>query len=1005
MVNRYLTNQCARPIVHLFLLILACFLSFFIFSQEVLAANEKSLGKSYDVYIDESNQVTINDLLTNETNYSFAKSQSEYPYFDYTTATIWLRLNPNDYHYSSYDWIEFIDKVETLDIYYIHPDHSYHVQNGGLKHLEANPISFRAFLFPIPNEEIEQIYVKLQSTDLPISVTSAMYTNNELTTYVKNYKLLSGVFYGFMLALVLYNLFLFFSLKEQAYLLYTLFTFSFMILQACINSVEVEYLGEVLPYWLLRDSISYASLTICITMILFGRAFLETKKYIPLQDSLLVWMLRISTINLLAFQLIPVDITQFTTPLLVFIVSLTLWIAAIRVMLDGNRMARFYLVGWTFLLTTIIIQALSYLDIIPFHKYSFELIPQLAACLEGLFLSLALADKINLIKKEREAEQQMYTNKLLAADKAKDDFLFRTSHELKTPLHGIINITQSVLEQHDDREVLEENLKIIRAAGERMTNTVNDLLDMAKLKENKLHIKTENVDLHDCVKNVLELLRFIAQEKQVEIDHFIHPKAQYVIADNDRVIQILYNLIHNSMKHTEIGSIVVSSENREASVLLHIEDTGKGIPLSFHKKLFQPYEQAANINNRMGSGGTGLGLSISKQLAQQMHGNLVLSWSEEGKGSRFTLILPKANTSSVKGEETAMSTDATFISSSSDPKPLINESKRDKHRILIVDDEVINTLVLQRILPSSDFITQVAYSGTEALTKLETFKPNLILLDVMLPDQSGYEVSKQIREHYSLIELPILFVTVRDSIQDIQTAFQTGGNDYVTKPFKSEEIRMRVKNLLEMKQLTHQAKRQELAILRTQIKPHFLFNAINVIMYVCSQNSAKGIQLLGSFSEYLRHVLQASSRDFVPLSSELDFVEAYVTLEQARYQNTFTFKQDIDDSLLAYQIPILSIQPLIENAIKHGIIYHREEDYVSLTIRCTKDNKISVTIVDNGVGFDNASTTDQSGHHIGIANIKKRLQSHYGESITIKNRMDTGTIVQFTIPKQLPPDH
>lgn len=971
------------------------------------ANNHVHVGFEYEIFIDDTNEVTIDEISSDEWDHSFVDSQSKYPYFDYTSDTIWLKIEQGDFDFSKYNWFEFIDRIESVEVYFTHPDRSYTVKQGGLDNLANWELPYRSFLFQFPNKDTEEVYLKLNSLYLPISVITTLYTDEGLFKYNKNYKLLSGIFYGFMLSIAMYNLFLYFSLRERAYLFYTLFIFSFLLLQACMNSLDLEYLNGILPSWLLRDSISLASLLICITMIFFGRAFLETNQHIPKHDRLLFYLLVITVVILAFFRTIPSEISQLITPLLVFITSLCLWVAAIRVMLLGNRMARFYLIGWTLLLTTIIIQALSYLNIIPFHKNSFELIPQVAACLEGLFLSFALADKINLIKKEREKEQYIYTQKLIETDKAKDEFLFRTSHELKTPLHGIINIAQASTEQQGDHQRLEKNLQLIQMASHRMSNTINDLLDMAKMKENKLHVHKEIVDLHNCTANVLELLRFFAIGKDISIENKIDSQAQYIIGDQDRVIQILYNLISNSIKHTENGKIVVSSQREQHLISISVEDTGQGIPVHFQSKIFVPYEQVIDSNNPLGTGGTGLGLSISKQLAERMDGTLNLDWSKLGKGTRFSLVLPVADTNSIKDDRISerkiipkevLSKD--LFSTKTSKEESRSKDRINWSRILIVDDEVINTVVLQQIFSSDAYIIDTAYSGHEALQKIKADKPDLVILDVMLPKMSGYDVSKQIRKEFSLIEIPILFVTVRDSIQDIKTGFECGGNDYVTKPFVTDEIRARVQQLLNIKQLTEQKTKHELAFLRSQIKPHFLFNSINVIMYICYVDSKKAANLLATFSEYLRHILQTSEEDFVTIESELNFVEAYVMLEQTRYGDSFDFILELDKSLNTYHIPVLSIQPLVENAIRHGIIYHRKGDWVRVTIK-NVDDYIHISIQDNGVGFNfNEQSNSSLGKDksIGIQNIRQRLKRYYNGDLEIKSKEGQGTTITFEVP-------
>ncbi|WLR51305.1 7TM diverse intracellular signaling domain-containing protein [Bacillus tianshenii] len=962
------------------------------------------LGKEYEFFRDETGEVTIEEILAGELDGQFESSESVYPYFGYTTDVVWLKLERGviGEAFDNMNFLEFVDKLEFIEVYFVKDDGSYEMQKSGLVNMDQRTLHLRSFLYEFEPKNLQAIYFKLSGDELPVSVNTNLYSTNGLIESVKEYKYLSGIFYGFMISLALYNLFLYFSLRERAYLYYVLYIIAFILTQASMNSLDVEYLGEVLPVWFMADSLDYAALLLCVTMTVFGRAFLETKKLLPYMDRLLLFFLFISAGTFLLFAIIPDHLTNVAVPLFVLIVPILLWVAAIRVMLKGKRMARFYVLGWTILLSSLIVQALSYLSVIPFQTMYFDVIPQVAACLEALFLSFALADKINILKKQREEAQRLYTEKLEEADRMKDEFLFRTSHELKTPLHGIINISQSLLEDTKHEKELEKKMLLIKSTGYRMTNMVNDILDLAKIKEGRLSVQIAPVDLYSVTANVFEMFRFIAEGKSIQLVNQIDESHRFVLADENRLLQVYYNLVNNSLKNTNAGSITISSYVKDEYVHVTVEDTGKGIPLQFQEKIFLAYEQALP-KDELGSGGVGLGLSISRQLVQIMDGRLYLDWSKENEGSRFVFTLPFVGE---KEEHGKYEVQQQQVAPTTDEEVPVQETSFPKgsREVLIVDDEVLNAEILRNILEKEGYKTTVVFSGEEALEYVKHSKPHLILLDVMLPGMSGYDVSKQMRKEYSLIEVPILFITVRNSIEDINASFLNGGNDYITKPFEADEIRARVRTLFTITELAEEATRNELAYLQSQIKPHFLYNSLNTIMYFCYRDSERAAELLAVFTEYLRYIFQKNiSEEYVTIMKELEFVQAYVTLQKARFKERLQFEINADVHLLQYEIPILTIQPLVENAINHGVMKKVEGGAVSINITESLD-EIIITVHDNGVGMpaeirEALFSNKQSG--IGLKNIHKRVMKLTRKGLTINSAKNAGTTVSFSIRKRL----
>ncbi|WP_335869469.1 sensor domain-containing diguanylate cyclase [Bacillus sp. 2205SS5-2] len=309
-------------------------------------------------------------------------------------------------------WYEFADKIESVDAFFVKSNQSFEEHNGGINALRTRDVPYRSILFKLEDPEIEKIYIRLEASQIPIMQNSNLYSTESLLNRIIHYKFNTGIFYGFMISLAFYNLFLFFILRERAYLFYVLYIFSFIFLQIAMNGLDIEYFGKIFPAVFIVDFLDYAALLTCVCMILFSKAFLQLAVYLPILNKVLSLLMYTTVLTILLFSFIPDQLTNTLGPLLAVIITSILWLAGLRVMLRGHKSARYYLIGWSILLISITIQAFSFLGIFPNHPLIYEVIPQTAAALEALFLSIALADRIKILKEEKQEAQEALNHKL-----------------------------------------------------------------------------------------------------------------------------------------------------------------------------------------------------------------------------------------------------------------------------------------------------------------------------------------------------------------------------------------------------------------------------------------------------------------------------------------------------------------------------------------------------------------------------------------------------------------
>lgn len=457
-------------------------------------------------------------------------------------------------------------------------------------------------------------------------------------------------------------------------------------------------------------------------------------------------------------------------------------------------------------------------------------------------------------------------------DKLKDEFLANTSHELRTPLHGIIGLAESLIEGATGvlPEKTKTSLAMIASSGKRLANLVNDILDFSKLINKEIKLERKPTDVHGLTNMVLTLSQSLIVNKPLELHNEIDAQVPLVLGDDNRVQQILYNLVGNAIKFTQKGRVTVSAEVQGEFLLITVKDTGIGIAPDVQERIFESFEQADGSIDREYSG-TGLGLSVTKQLVELHQGRIWVE-SEVYEGSRFSFTLPLATEEAAEVER-GVNQEIALL------KPYLERSAVDMlmeqplsfslngtSRILVVDDEPVNLQVLENHLALQNYTITKAVNGIQALELLNSEQSfDLILLDVMMPRMSGFEVCEALREMYTTYQLPIIMLTAKDQVADVVMGFQVGANDYVTKPFAKDELLARIETHLRLAQITSAYGR---------FVPH-------QILKLLSKESIIDIEL-GDQIEQEMSLLFADIRSFTSLSEQMspkenfNFLNAYL---------------------------------------------------------------------------------------------------------------------------------
>ncbi|WP_417818446.1 response regulator [Tritonibacter scottomollicae] len=417
----------------------------------------------------------------------------------------------------------------------------------------------------------------------------------------------------------------------------------------------------------------------------------------------------------------------------------------------------------------------------------------------------ALRDQLDMIR-DKNAELQENLRqigeknaKLEEADRMKDRFLANTSHELRTPLNGIIGILETLEggAMGDMLPAQATQLRLITFSARRLSRLVDDLLDIYRIREGRMRLDMQPVDVSHALRNVLHLLQPTFQIDPAKFHLDLPSDLPAVTADPVRFEQILFNLLSNAVKYGGGSTVEITATPRDDGQLaVAIRDHGPGIASDSMERIFHPLEQLTPDGSGQATG-TGLGLTIARHLAALMSGSIEVA-STPGEGAVFRALLPISDLPAASlSEDWAPTAIAPPLEFSSDPDRAAPVTNEGAPVILAVDDEPINLQVLQNVLHPQGYRVTTASNGSDALRSVAQSRPDLIVLDVMMAGLSGLDVARNLRRRHGLHELPIILLTARGRTSDMLAGFEAGANDYVVKPFVKDELLSRIRTLLE----------------------------------------------------------------------------------------------------------------------------------------------------------------------------------------------------------------
>lgn len=589
-------------------------------------------------------------------------------------------------------------------------------------------------------------------------------------------------------------------------------------------------------------------------------------------------------------------------------------------------------------------------------------------------------------------------HRMVTTDKLKSEFISAASHELRTPLHGIINMIESAYTKLKQPEHAREELHLALTIAQKMNSVIHDLYGFYSSSE-QLNFIPKPVNLDIEVNAVLEVFRYTSNNSRLSLNNCLSPDAVWVNADESKIWEILNNLIGNSVKYTETGTITITSKRVKHQIYVSVTDTGIGMPFTDN----HIFDKSVRLHNaRDKSQGIGYGLYLIRQLIEQMNGSIFVEWTKPGQGTCITFCLEA-------GDIPLPPQQAATFARSDMPSGVLQNYLEDFHgtsaTLLVVDDNKDNLNIIRTIFEDVSFSIHCVQSAAKALELLNLNTYDIIILDVMMPEMNGFEMCQIIRKRYSHFELPVLLLTACNSTEEILTGFWSGANDYVVKPADKIELRTRVFSLITLRQSVQSALDNEMMFLQAQIRPHFLYNAFNTISAIALTDGLQASSLIDDLACYLRGCF-GNSQDLVSIEAELGIVNSYVRIELARFGQRLEFVSEIFTGQ-SFFLPPLTIQPLVENAIRHATLENQNNIRIELCIT-ESDQFIHITLQDNGHGIEPDKVADllygepnDKNSGIGLRNVNKRLKLHYAMPLEIQTSPETGTRILIKIPRHL----
>lgn len=752
------------------------------------------LGKVMQVFEDVRGDASIEDISSPALQGSFRPHDKGVLNAGYSRSVFWLRLDleyrPQQAGHAQPWLLELAyPPLDHVQLYLADADGRYQLRQhtGDALPFSAREIKQHNYVFELqlPPGQPQRVYLRLASqgsiqAPLTLWAPNAYLEEQQARIYVL------GIIYGVLLVMLIYNLFIFLSVRDTSYLYYILYIASFGVYQLSVNGAAIEYFWPNSPWWANAATpflIGASGLFGCQ----FARRFLRTADHSPWVDRALLLLMAGGVLVMSLALTTSYALSMRLATYLALLFTLVIFVAGILAWLRGLRVARYFIIAWTAFLVGGAINALMVLGYLP-NMFLTMYASQIGSALEVGLLSLALADRINAMKEERarilqEAglKLEAFNQQLATSNRHKDEFLATLTHELRTPMNGVIGSLELMQMLNLEGE-LAHYQKTAASSARDMMRMVNDILTLSELQAGRLYPRRQPFSLRGLFDSLRGQYAPRAAEKGLrfvlELDDSLPDTLE---GDSGKLLQSLDCLLDNAIKFTSQGEVRVrvSGAATTGEILpLRIEviDTGVGFTAPADGTLYQRFQQLDGSLTRE-YGGLGIGLAICRQLVDLLGGELRHE-SRPGQGGCFQLELP-------------LNLPVPLVTSASAAVRVTGPALREpgQCRVLIVEDNPINQLVTRGMLLKLGYQVRTADNGSQALDVLRHESIDAVLLDCQMPVMDGFATCRALRNLPGCQSLPVLAITAHSHSGDRERCLAAGMSDYLAKPVRFEQLR------------------------------------------------------------------------------------------------------------------------------------------------------------------------------------------------------------------------
>ena len=747
------------------------------------------LGRAMQVLEDPTDALTIADVTSPTYAAQFKTHDKATLNAGYSRSVFWLKV---DLHYLAKDprsprtW--FLElaypPLNRLDLYQRDTTGNYRLtaRTGSALPFSSRQVRQSNYLFKlnfVPDQQ-ETVYLRLQSQgsiQAPLTLWSgtAYLEEQPLRLYVL------GAIYGVLLGMLIYNLFIYLSVRDTSYLYYILYIASFGLYQLSVNGVAAEYFWPNNPWWT-NAAVPFLIGSAALFGSLFARSFLHTAQHSRWINRLLLGLVGCGAVVMLLALMTSYALALRLATGLALVFTVTIFVAAIKAWYCGQRMARYFIIAWSAFLLGGVVNTLMVLGYLP-NMFLTMYASQLGSAIEVALLSLALADRINGMREQQaqilfDASQKLevLNQQLARSNRLKDEFLATLTHELRTPMNGVIGSLE-LMQTVPLADDLAQYQQTAAGSARDMMRMVNGILTLTELQAGKLKASAATFSLRGVVEALRVQFDGNASGKSLDLKVDVTPGLpDRLIGDSSKLAQCLECLLDNAIKFTRVGGVALRVsgkplETGRMALSFAVIDTGIGFTDLGEATMYQRFFQLDGSMTRE-YGGLGVGLAICRQLVELLGGRLTHR-SEPGSGSRFQLDIEVEL-------PVVESAPAPYMS-----RDLPRSRLPQDCTVLLVDDSGVNQLVMRGMLLKLGFRVRTADSAATALQLLERERFDAVLLDCQLPAQNGASLCCQIRGVPGCADLPVFMLAPSVDREQCPSGALI---DFLNKPLKFEDL-------------------------------------------------------------------------------------------------------------------------------------------------------------------------------------------------------------------------